>query len=235
MTLDYYYIETERQMARIVGAAPSFKSEDERFLMQALEQEPTARLFVRYAENTDWLLWAHERGIIDPLFVAGVESTSVHRILAYWISERYVSTAASELLHLIAEYGCAMHSVLWHAIMWQLAYGKERPHGELLAVWVSIMLPLAPQDHLSQESLDSLLLHCEWPRDKNALMSLFSHLLSTVPMPETSMAFVFDHSPNRFEYRVELRGSEDSLRETWDRLKNHCEEIWRRLLSTHST
>lgn len=224
------FIEQEKLIASIVQKDHGLDDVELAFITEALANEITTRFFVKHARSRYWLSWLDSNGLLDCLFEPGKRLTAEEELVSRWVASSFMGKQSPYIMELIAAHGQSTNPSFWRSLMWQITHPEDKPHGYLLAAWVTLLISQTPTQ--ANRELDYLMHSCRWPEDMDALMMLFSHLLQPIPVAERSMASIVGDSEFKFEYSLTLRGEHHWLESTWTQIKPHASEIWRRLQPT---
>jgi len=197
-------------------------------VLHALADLPKLRLFLKHADNADWLPWLDEQVILKSLFDPECKLTEPETELAEWISDQFVVSASEEVFELYHKNGQRLNPEFWRKIVRQLTYADKRPDPVVLKRWVILLLRDVPTDAYRYYSLDYLLTKCRLPDDQEIALFLLDYLLTPVPVIEPSWGPSFGDSGNRkIAIKLTLRGDSYWLDQSWTKLfKPHIKELW---------
>jgi len=167
-------LDHEHQIKELVSVPPVAEPHLTDYLRDAL-RDPTRRgFFLRYARGPEWLQFARDSGVLDPLFGATTSNEEGLEKLAGWLAENFMVQHPSDLLALLRAKQMQIGHLLWQILAWHLSRVEPRPSSDLLARWVTV-LAITRGHQWSARSLSSLVERCSEGALDSAVM-LYGHL-----------------------------------------------------------
>ena len=204
------FLDHEQRIKSIVESPPSLNPEENDYIEHILKEPPTARFFIRYARDPEWLRWVEERGFFDPLFQGG-EVDEINRLIANWFAENFVLQHPEEALSLIQRKGQCLNPTLWQAIVQHLSFSRSDLAQEVLTKWVMVLIFTKPTSE--GQLLEELLRKCVESGNNKAALLLFVFL--TKPVLRLKSYLLSDDKNVDFE--VITQGDEHRLIRIWER------------------
>jgi hypothetical protein len=222
-------LEHEARIRELVSAAPPLDRESIDYLVSALRDPTLVKFFTRHATATEWLTWVDARGALDSLLRRDGGDGEIERELAWWIGRQHVARGSPQALALLAKKRSTWNFVLWDAIARSLP-GEPRPTPQLLATWV-VLLQLTAPDVGREFQFGLLLEECKFPDELGVAVLCLRRLTEVVFTLEPPIMFDPEKEPPPVgRMRVALRGDPHYLKESWERMLPHLQEVHRDLL-----
>jgi hypothetical protein len=222
-------LDHEARIQAIVGNEPPASGQGaDDYLEAALRETDAARAFFRSARSPAWLLWAEERGLLDPLFDAGDDANPVAAEMAGWFAGAFLCRHPWTALAVARREGRSVGPALWRAVVDRICSpADEAPSREVRALWLELLLRSSLAG--GEVELLSRLAGQNGACGGGALVLLaFQHLSAPrldVASPAGDAAAGGEGLPAP-EPRIVLVGDVAALREGWSRLfRPHLPEL----------
>jgi hypothetical protein len=213
-------VDHEERVSDIVSNWPMKGPEMGDYLIECFKEVETAKFFVRYAQSLDWLHWAQEHNLFDPLLKSG-PITEVSSLLARWFADRFACEHPDDAMSVVPGLKGTLHPEIWYEIANRLAR-DPRPATATFHKWISILLRSQGSAYVKSH-LERVLERCTFPDDSDVATMLFERL--TNPSPIFKKCVSLGGGPD-IEMNPEVLGDEYMLRSCWERtlLPNleHC-------------
>ena len=207
------FLDHERRVAELVSHPPSkISPEDTSYLEEVVSDPERIQFFTEKARGRDWLDWAVTRPQFQALFRSQKPAGKCEQAFASWFAEHSVATEdlPEHALRVLNSQGGQLSEVLCQAIARQLSR-ISTPRPTYLDTWITVLLEQVP--HQSASCLESILLDCQQPGDRDILLLLLNHLME--PRVEFDQ-FALGTEPPRL--RVTVRGKYRFLSEVMRKL-----------------
>ena len=172
-------LDRRERIRHLVSNLPPGAGEDHDYLVDALNDEYTARFFAEFARAPEWFEWAQRRDTFLRLFRKVGDVKPTDEPLAAWFAEGFAIGQAGRALAWIAQNRLTLGRVCWlavaQAIFRRLNPGEGCPG---LDKWVLLLIRTWPGD---TDLLELILSRCNCPEDATAALLLFRHLLGPAP------------------------------------------------------
>ena len=132
-------LDTEQQIRDLVAGPPPLEDEAKDFLQWAVKDPVAVRFFTRHGKGSEWLIWASEHKVLEPLF-SQADLSQVSRELAVWAAENFVVQHADTLFAVFERYNSTINPWFGYEIARRLAFGDPSPDGGIISRWVPILL-----------------------------------------------------------------------------------------------
>lgn len=142
-------LDTEQRIRDLVTGPPPLDEEAQDFLKWAVKDPIAVHFFARHAKGSEWLLWASELKIILPLFHQG-DLSPVDRDLLNWVVQTFVVQHADIMFTVVENYRNVLNQWLVYGIAHRLAYGEPIPEGNIISMWLPILLNNNPLSATSE-------------------------------------------------------------------------------------
>lgn len=200
------------------GSPPLVGSEDDDYLQGVVQDPERIHFFVRNAKSVEWLLWAENRGLLDPLFTRRTEGDKRLWDLSSWFAGQYGLLHPEEALGVFERQGQVLGHSLWHDIVRHL-HAERQPDSTVIRRW----LPIIIEQHTPEDRVEVL----EYLFGKTANagpMSLVVMLYEYLSRPRVKLekSFTFfdegrrDHRPT--SGKMSILGSYHWLKEALDKV-----------------
>jgi hypothetical protein len=207
-----------RERIRSLVSGPSQQTPDEgSYLEDSIQRTDRVGFFCDYAKDKFWLEWAKQHEPFQKLFDRGHDADEVTARFARWFADDFALTAHGDeqpkesantaAWKAFAEHGGVLSTPTWNAIGQGLhSYTGARPPEVLRWLWV-----LMEQEHAGcwTDVLDYAYATSEVWEDQELALALMAFLMSPRLVPDTWW--------DGARLRVETRGDEHWLTETWNK------------------
>jgi hypothetical protein len=210
-------LDHEARMQAIVAEGPYAGRGVDDYLQSALREVETARYFFQAARAPAWLLWAEERGLLDPLF-EGSAASPVQAEMATWFVERFLVPHPWVALAVARREGRGLGLELWRAALDRICSPEEEaPAPQARALWLELLLR---SRHAEGERglLGRLLDAHRGPKDDAQALLAFQRLAAPrLDLDPRGREAREDVGGFRAELGIELEGDLGALRNCWKR------------------
>ncbi|MBN1627651.1 MAG: SIR2 family protein, partial [Deltaproteobacteria bacterium] len=133
-------LEIERRVKDYVSSPPlSLNDAAKNYLKWAIKDTVTLRFFTRHAKNPEWLIWANENKILDPLF-SHKDFSQIDKELSSWIVDNFVVEHADALFLILSEYENNLNPWFVYEITHHIARIETIPEKHVISKWVPILI-----------------------------------------------------------------------------------------------
>jgi Domain of unknown function (DUF4020)/SIR2-like domain len=190
------------------------------YLEWVFSQEGLVGLFTRHAKDPAWLSWASSQPAFVSLFRSAPVLDNVGTELAWWFGQDFAAKFAGEALTVVRRHGGLLHPQTAQEVARALT--GQQPGAPVIGGWVPVLI----RSGASGAVLSWLLGSLAWAEHRESVLLLLDHL--TAPQPQLIPSFA---SPDAVRFDVDaLAGEEWALRQAWDRLRPHLDEVAPRVL-----
>jgi hypothetical protein len=210
-------LDHEARIRASVAGEPHAGREADEYLEAALRDAETAKLFFQVAQTPAWLLWAEERGLLDPLFETS-SASPVQAEMAAWFVDGFLRRHPWAALSVARREGKSLGPELWRAMLDGVCSpaGRDLPP-EVRTLWLETLL----RSHHAEGDgrlLGRVLDAHRGPEDDAPALLAFQ-LLSTprlelLPAPRKRREKGAD---SHWEPGIMLAGDPKALRDGWKR------------------
>jgi hypothetical protein len=212
-------LDTEQRIKHLVAGPPPLDNEAQDFLQWAVKDPVAVRFFARHAKDPEWLLWASERKILDPLFSQS-DLSEVAKELSAWAAEKFVVQHADTLFTLLERYNKALNPLnpsFGYDIACCLARSDPVPDGDIMSRWAPTVLQIKPL--VNPFVFTELLKQSLKQRALAATVQLFEYLTRPLLILEKRISWYKEESDKGPKTDVELNfcGDYHLLSEVWEK------------------
>lgn len=216
----------ERSIQALVASPPGSDINAENRLLKDFHDRDTVRYFVRHAKFPEWLEWAEERDLLNPLFQDQNENEEIVRWLANWIADNYVLDHHDKVLAIIAKSPAPFKPFVWEVIAHSIAYSTVKPRSEILSKWVFTILGYCPNIY-EMEMLFHFAYNYKYPELGESGFAIFDHFTRPrLIIKENIFSGMAEFgSKDAIMYEVDTPCAPDILKHFWETyFKPHLDE-----------
>ena len=212
------FLDKAQRIRLIAEAQPPPAGEDADYVKFTLTGIDTARLFLKYANFPEWILWLDKHGFLKRLFRRGVQLDAIECELASWLT-RFLPERTELVLGLLQQNQEQLHPsvcrLLWHRLL-----DRDSLPINIFSRWVTILIGQS-HDILQSDEWEMLLAKCCYPDDKSASLLLFDRI--TKPCIVLKKALVLGENAVNYSDKVtfDLNLTESKghyLTQAWEQL-----------------
>jgi len=223
------YDKSEKIRSIVEIAPPLFRTKDDHYLRDAVQNEETARFFRNYTKRAEYLEWARNHGILKPLFSPEPLDKAKAQI-AEWFIDHCIPSHNEETFAVFQNLGPNLNPEICQGIATTLICGNKPELRPVFGRWVAILLS-QPATTFRHEQWELLLRACQWPDDRDIAIMLLERCFYPSILVKESLDFeAFQDSKEArmtVDYTVNIT-EEDSfeLSEAWKEFfKPHLAEL----------
>lgn len=186
-------------------------------VIEALENRDIVTTFIQVNNNTDWIQWVYERGMLDNLFKE-TQLNKIDRILGIWLSN-FSNTHPELLVGLLIKTNYHMNSWFWHQLLWMMGKDVDVKNVTQFSILLQILLNHAPTRKNPYGLLRTVTLKCKRLNHSFGLYQILSFMLSHTTYLEENWSFTSsDVKEEKISYRIshDIPGFSGDLLAIWD-------------------
>lgn len=212
-------LDHEREVESILSRpADALNEADSDYLLYCLRDPGRAQFFYRHAK-AEWLEWARNRRVLDPLFAIQGDASLPWPPIG-WFAGLATGAEADRALQVAADAGGVLVPQVAIEVvrcLWRLL-GKTAPSADrarLVARWLPIVLH-SQVESLSSDMLTHLLNDCDVETDRDWAIPLFDHLTRPRIRHERSFArLIGEDAQDSTDPKLEVLGDAHWLLDAW--------------------
>lgn len=211
-------IDHERRIADIVTKSPPLEQETIDYVRFVLGDLSTVRFFTRYAKTPEWLHWAEQEHVFDPLFGERAQLNEIAREIALWFAQSYSCAYPEHALALIERRQQGMGTHLWSVIAHHLHVAKQEGlDPAVFAKWVMVLVA-SWRPGYAFDPLNHLLAGCKQGQDDLSAVLLFEHLTRPRAALKARLRSSDEEDSKQVDLEIEFAGDSFWLQDRWERL-----------------
>lgn len=212
------YLEHRARLEGLLQAPPPVNPDDQDYIREALTLPDRAAEVAAIPPHAEWLDWALENEVLNPLFkvVGGLSESEAW--IAVWIADNFVTQRPGRVQDILRQSGSVFAPHTWAAILRRLTIANPPPPSDVLGRWVDLLIAdVPPQAH---ETIGHLARRLNWNEHRAIILLLFAELTRPVAVVSANL---LGREPT---LGISTKGDSHSIRDIWERhLQPNLNEI----------